>query len=156
ERRRGCWWVEDLGSSNGTFVDETRIPPGERVLLKGDLATIALGPAARVTFMEKVELDAFLEKALEAWSRAFGKTTARRTEPSVEGLKSLTRPRAGGSAASVLLLDESPLHAPQPPTRKLARDAVKDEISKQLGRLASGASYALPEDLEKRLIGLSG
>src|SRR5439155_970396 len=59
---------------------------------------------------------------------------------------------------SVVFLDESPLPAAQAqaPTRKIARDVVRDEIAKQLGRLASGASYALPDDLEKRLHGLHG
>lgn len=37
-QRNGRWWLEDLGSRNGTFLNEVRLQPGKPVaVIEGDL-----------------------------------------------------------------------------------------------------------------------
>jgi serine/threonine protein kinase len=67
----GSWWVVDNGSSNGTFVDDAELSRNGRVRLSGGLATIGLGLTAKLTVMHQMDLDAYLERALDCWSQAF-------------------------------------------------------------------------------------
>src|SRR5215213_635981 len=50
----GQWWVEDVGSRNGTFVDEQRLDPGaRRALVKGRVMRFgSRGPKLEVTAAE--------------------------------------------------------------------------------------------------------
>jgi pSer/pThr/pTyr-binding forkhead associated (FHA) protein len=40
-QRRGRWWLEDLGSRNGTLLNEARLQPGQPVaIVEGDLVGV--------------------------------------------------------------------------------------------------------------------
>jgi hypothetical protein len=41
-RINGLWWIEDLGSSNGTWVNGERLAPFSRRLLKGNVVRLSL------------------------------------------------------------------------------------------------------------------
>jgi hypothetical protein len=70
ERASGRWYVEDLRSSNGTRVEEREVIPGERARFRKGIASVELGTAPSLTYMESAELKDFLDLVFQAVSRA--------------------------------------------------------------------------------------
>jgi pSer/pThr/pTyr-binding forkhead associated (FHA) protein len=172
ERRDGYWWVEDLGSTNGTMVDGFRVPRNGRLRVRGRFATIEVGPDSKLTFMDEAELNVFLPNALDAWRQAFGKGGTRFAEPPKPAPAAAAREPEDASV--VMFTDqivESPLlaKAPEAPTQKLRRDQVakriEDALAKAAGKKSQGdkpqgdttpgfmppVPEAAPADLEDRL-----
>lgn len=141
ERRDGFWWVEDLGSTNGTVVDGFKLPKHGRLRLRARFATVELGPDSRLTFMDEEELQVFLENALSAWIQAFRNKSAGPAEILGKRLPAArvvlpTKPSAPGSpdpseelpaADESVFADEAPQQVPAPeePTKTFKRDLAK-------------------------------
>ncbi len=142
ERRDGYWWVEDLGSTNGSGVDGFEIEKNGRLRVRGRFATIEVGDA-KITFMEEPELRVFLENALAAWVEAFGK--GKKTG-------SVERPAPAASAQTPATAAPRPAPTGQggvdPPTIKRPRDWAKIEKKTSI---AVSVPTSVPADLEERL-----
>jgi serine/threonine protein kinase len=65
DRRNGRWWIEDVGSTNGTRVDGRRLTKNSPWCLVAPMATIELGPHSMLTYMDEAELVIFMKQALE-------------------------------------------------------------------------------------------
>ncbi|HZV02297.1 MAG TPA: FHA domain-containing protein, partial [Planctomycetota bacterium] len=65
DRRNGRWWVEDVGSTNGTRVDGRPLAKNSPWCLVAPMATIELGPYSMLTYMDEAELLIFMKQALE-------------------------------------------------------------------------------------------
>lgn len=134
ERRDGYWWVEDLGSTNGTAVDGYEVAKNGRLRVRGRFATIEAGDA-KLTFMEEPELIVFLENALSAWREAFGK--GRKSPESVGRPTPQPTPQPTPAPGAV-----------DPPTVKYPREFAK--IDKKTS-LAITVPTVIPKDLDERL-----
>jgi serine/threonine protein kinase len=71
-REHEGWAIVDGGSANGSSIDGTPLVKNVPKLIVRDLATIGLGPEARILYLDGPELQGYLERALDAWTQAYG------------------------------------------------------------------------------------
>jgi serine/threonine protein kinase len=71
ELDRDGWWIGDLGSVNGTWLDGKRVPDDQKRRVTGGFAVIRLG-TARLAFLAQRELEEYLEHALDMVLQAHG------------------------------------------------------------------------------------
>jgi serine/threonine protein kinase len=98
EKRAGRWYVEDLGSANGTFVDGKKLTPKTRVALRGKLVRMLIGPSFELAYVEESEMRAYLDRALEVIKQILG------TKPAPAVPEASAAPDTSG----ISFLDEAP------------------------------------------------